>query len=480
MSSSSSQQQQQQQQRKGIEPQQCITIIEANDVLLGRGNHVHNPGNAKFRMLVLSRSVEYWSCNNNVTKDGIARQIIDQISSLGGRFLRKLKKAAKGEKRPDDTAAASSERTIDESMVLTSDVWELADMETILVKVKQTFRDFTASAKKKTASSSLPVRSQQTVSLSSLIRPSSITIPESNNISNVLHQTNTGMASGLDLGRLEHSLLSSGIIHNTGPQRNTTLFQRNTDARDSLFQAARALQLEHLQDEINQNSARSHFEEMLTQQRTVASWQESLRQQHLVSEPSSYLNHNRHQPDGQMLLLLQNNTLQDQFLLRQLIMQHTSHQSQTGLPLFTNAINRPRESALFPHNEAMLLHSNIPQTRFLQTLEESNRARQQESQQLLGNLDRYTSTLYETLPRVMNTNALRQAATGAPAYETSFLSNANDMNFLNAAVANVITGQNLTSTMTTNLPQLTDVVRIKSVDSSDEDDGDKKPAGTKK
>lgn len=458
---------QQQQQRKGINPRQLVTIIEGNDVLLGRGNHVHNPGNAKFRMLVLSRSVEYWSCNNNVTKDAIARQIIDQISSSGGRFLRKLKNAPK--RQPiDEEAVASS--TVDAP---TSDIWELADMETILVKVKQTFRDFTASAKKRTASTSLPVSSQHAVPLSSLIRPSSNTIHESNNISNILNQANTGTTSALDLGRLDHSLLSSRIIHNTGTERIRPSVL-STDVRDSLYQAARALQQGNLQDEFNQISFRPQLEELLTRQRAVASWQEHLRQQQLVSESSAYLNHNR-QRDDQMSFLLQNNTLQDQLLLRQRLSQHTSHQPQTDMPLLTSAQNRPGESTAFPHIDEMLNLSNP--NGFLQALEESNRARQQ----LLGSLDLHRATSYGALPLPLDTLAFRRAAVAPPysEYETSYPSNnPNDINFLNTAVANAIAGHNLMSTMAADLPQLAGVVQVKDVDGDSDDD--KKPPGAKK
>ena len=257
------------QQQKGVEPRQFVVIVEENDVLLGRGNHVHNPGNAKFRMLVLARSVEYWSCNNNVTKDAIARQIIDLISSLGGRFLRKLKKSAKNLNQLEQTAAGSAS-TVDESTSLESDVWELADMETILVKVKQTFRDFTASAKKRTTSTSLTVTSQQhAVPFSSLIRPSSNTTNDDNTISNILIQDNARTASSSGLGRLEHSLLSAGTFRNTETERITpsTL---STGVRDSLYQGVRVLQQEHLQNElINRAITRSQFEELLKQQREI-------------------------------------------------------------------------------------------------------------------------------------------------------------------------------------------------------------------
>jgi hypothetical protein len=80
-----------QEQRRLSSQNHLVTSIGPTDVLLGRGNHVHNPGSEKFRNLVLSRSIEYWSCNNNITKDIIARQIIDEVSALGGRFLRKIK-----------------------------------------------------------------------------------------------------------------------------------------------------------------------------------------------------------------------------------------------------------------------------------------------------------------------------------------------------------------------------------------------------
>jgi hypothetical protein len=101
-----------------------ITSIEPNDVVLGRGNHIHIDGNTQFRQLVHARSTEYWSCQDNFAKDLIARQIVDTVTSRGGRFLRRVR------------ASGAEEQ------------WELANKETVLVKVKQTFRDFSASHRK--------------------------------------------------------------------------------------------------------------------------------------------------------------------------------------------------------------------------------------------------------------------------------------------------------------------------------------------
>jgi hypothetical protein len=252
-----------------------------------------------------------------------------------------------------------------------------------------------------------------------------------------------------------------------------------------LYQAARALQQESLQDEINRTLIRSQLEEMLTQQRTVESWQEQLRQQQLLSQPRAYLNHNRLRDDP-ISSLLQNRTLRDQLLQHQLLLSRTTaHQSQTGLPLNVTAVNRPRETTLLPHNDVMLSPFNLPRnvsshSHLMQALGESNLARPQQNQQLLGDLDLHAATLYGASPLAIDNPTFRQRATIAPAfseYETDYTpNNLNDINAFNIAVANAIAGQNLMSNMSSNVPE-----RAKGVDGDGEDnDDDKKPPGTRK
>ena len=455
-------------QRVGVEPRQLVTNVEANDVLLGRGNHVHNPGNAKFRMIVLSRSHEYWSCNNNVTKDSIAREIIDQITSQGGRFLRKIKNASIGAGGVHCAAAASGSN-FDESTSSESNIWEIADMETILVKVKQTFRDFTAAAKKKSPASSLhPERSQ----LTSMIRQRSNQIPEPDKASNNLYQSTTGAASAPDLRRLENTLLSTGILSNIGNEYNTAPMLR-PNARDSLFPNTSTLQLEPLNDRTF--DARTDFGELLIRQRAIASWQELLRQQQLVSEANAMLNFNRQLPVGDPTpLLQQSHTLQDQLRLRHLFLQRSSLQSQPDLTALARTLNA----------QQLLLNRTLPRNvsnshQFVPTLDELHRTHRQQNLQQLGNIDfqNVTFRLHEASPHLIGTNVLRQLAE-APAYETSFpLINRNDNSYLDIAVANAIARQNLLPNIATdNTPHPSDTTGQKSVDNDSDDD--KKPAAS--
>jgi hypothetical protein len=104
-----------------------------NDVLFGRGNTVNNhEGNIRFRMLALERLIEYSSCRNNRTKNAIARQIVDGVARLGGRFLRK---AGVEENSPTDEPLG----------------WMIVDEEAVLAKVKQTFRDHMAESRRRQA-----------------------------------------------------------------------------------------------------------------------------------------------------------------------------------------------------------------------------------------------------------------------------------------------------------------------------------------
>jgi hypothetical protein len=308
--------------QRAQQQQQYITAIEPNDVLLGRGNHVHNPGNEKFRKIVLARSVEYWSCNNNVTKDTIARQIVDTIISSHGRFLRKAKIESKG-----GDAADAAGTTSDDATSISSDLWVVADMETILIKVKQTFRDFTASAKKRKAAS---------ISSKNIVQPSL--------------QSSIGQRSGASLGLLDvnqrlrtdpvESITSNMARHinsnvlpsivqrairpnvNTG-LANATLLRR--DAEGSTRHIARALQLGQIQTELSRNRVDNYLLESLLRQRAVESLQ--LQQQHrqqqtLGDNIQLLMNPSRQQQIDPLSAILQNNTSHDPLLLRQRLLQH--------------------------------------------------------------------------------------------------------------------------------------------------------------
>lgn len=66
-----------------------ITLLNTNDVLLGRGMGPSQfIGNKHFRRLVAKRKKEYCSVPGNKEKDRIARDLFNSIQSLGGRFLK--------------------------------------------------------------------------------------------------------------------------------------------------------------------------------------------------------------------------------------------------------------------------------------------------------------------------------------------------------------------------------------------------------
>lgn len=100
----------------------CITELNENDVLLGRGERaVRYVGNVRFRRLLRERRREYAAASGYHNKNEIAFQIVRAISKRRGRFLQR-----------------------NESTTLVSDdagAWVMADNATILRKVKQAFRD---------------------------------------------------------------------------------------------------------------------------------------------------------------------------------------------------------------------------------------------------------------------------------------------------------------------------------------------------
>jgi hypothetical protein len=105
-----------------------VTELERNDVLLGRGAaSINYVGNVLFREIVRERRDEYLSTARRQTKDDIARQIIDVVSSRNGRFLRKIVDV--GEKRT---------LGIPEHVV---NAYVIVGKEKKLEKVKQSLRD---------------------------------------------------------------------------------------------------------------------------------------------------------------------------------------------------------------------------------------------------------------------------------------------------------------------------------------------------
>jgi hypothetical protein len=64
-----------------------ITIIYTEDVLFGRGSGPNDhEGNIRFRNNVAERKAEYMAKSHRVTKTNIARDIVNLVISVNGRF----------------------------------------------------------------------------------------------------------------------------------------------------------------------------------------------------------------------------------------------------------------------------------------------------------------------------------------------------------------------------------------------------------
>jgi hypothetical protein len=298
-----------QEQRRLSSQNQLVTSIRPTDVLLGRGNHVKNPGSEKFRNLVLSRSIEYWSCNNNITKDIIARQIIDEVSSLGGRFLRKIKKESTHDV-PDGGPPGAGDKTSNTKSESTEE-WETADMETILVKVKQTFRDFTASAKKKSAAFSAATsssREQQRVPSLPTVRQQSVgSRTATTETFNFMNPDSTDTIGGIALEDFHRPQLPLAMLHRNAPDGNTATrnFDNLTVQELSTRRTGDTLQQCRLSSETSTSSALLEF---LAQQQIISTLQRQLRRQqhHSVSDPDIFGNVN-HSVTDPILSLTHNN-----------------------------------------------------------------------------------------------------------------------------------------------------------------------------
>jgi len=112
------------QQQEGVDPEVVIHLFP-NDVLFGRGSGPNDhEGNIRFRLLVGERKEEYMATNHRQTKANIARNIVNQVLALNGRFLKRLE------------AADAKRLGIPKGV----DAWTPADEETIMEKAKQALR----------------------------------------------------------------------------------------------------------------------------------------------------------------------------------------------------------------------------------------------------------------------------------------------------------------------------------------------------
>jgi hypothetical protein len=101
-----------------------VASLNSHDVLLGRGNGSnHYIGNQRFRALVEERKEEYISTGKQKPKSRIAKEVLDQIHSLGGRFLR----------RHEDKESVDSD--------IQEGTWYVVDEKTALEKCKQALRE---------------------------------------------------------------------------------------------------------------------------------------------------------------------------------------------------------------------------------------------------------------------------------------------------------------------------------------------------
>lgn len=226
-----------------------ITSIGPDDVLLGRGNHVLNRGNEKFRDIVQSRSLEYWSCVDNASKDDIARQIVDAVHSRNGRFLRKVMNQPK---ENHDTESCDPNCAVSTSATTTMDTqWRIAETESIMVKVKQTLRDMNASLRKRASAAE---KIKKPISLSSS------NVQPSNFVSNF-----TSQLSALD----SHfsSTVASKLSSLIQPTVNTDLTDvartstSHSQRNEAMFANARQAQLKYLLEVTKQQNTRQNAED---------------------------------------------------------------------------------------------------------------------------------------------------------------------------------------------------------------------------
>jgi hypothetical protein len=118
-----------------------IIHLHPNDVLFGRGSGPNDhEGNIRFRLLVNERKGEYLATNHRQTKAKIARDVVNHVLALNGRFLKKVE------------AADAKFRGIPKGV----DAWLLADEEMIMEKAKQALRQQRERGEKSPTSSPVP------------------------------------------------------------------------------------------------------------------------------------------------------------------------------------------------------------------------------------------------------------------------------------------------------------------------------------
>ena len=106
-----------------------VTVLRANDVLLGRGSGPSQYiGSQRFRKLVETRKAEYTACKKVKEKDKIAKELLDHIHSQGGRFLKLVEGQ---EKEPERFGYGYAGR---------KSIWHVVDSKTALEKCKQALR----------------------------------------------------------------------------------------------------------------------------------------------------------------------------------------------------------------------------------------------------------------------------------------------------------------------------------------------------
>jgi hypothetical protein len=121
-----------------------ITDPGENDILMGRGKAAINyVGNQRYRALVRTRKEDYALSRRTYVKENIAREIFEEISHRGGRFLQLVEEAGAGGTTTAQHPASVAPDPLNKKrkMAKNSKVWMLVDVETAMVKIKQTLRD---------------------------------------------------------------------------------------------------------------------------------------------------------------------------------------------------------------------------------------------------------------------------------------------------------------------------------------------------
>jgi hypothetical protein len=133
---------------RGVDEPVYVTSLGPNDILLGRGRpSVDYEGNIRFRALVNSRLHEYDDSGRKGSKDDVAKRVVEEIERLGGRFLRRAETATASttlltssgcSENPDDNDRKPPASVYHAPAAI---LYQLAEYDVAIEKVKQTFRD---------------------------------------------------------------------------------------------------------------------------------------------------------------------------------------------------------------------------------------------------------------------------------------------------------------------------------------------------